>query len=59
MRSTSVFGWRDQHGHAEVIYDNVRVPASNLLAEGGMGFAIAQARLGQAASTIACARSGW
>ncbi len=45
-RSTSVFGWQDQHGHAEVIYDNVRVPASNLLAEEGMGFAIAQARLG-------------
>jgi len=46
VRSTSVFGWQDQHGHAEVIYDNVRVPASNLLAEEGMGFAIAQARLG-------------
>ncbi|WP_431234571.1 acyl-CoA dehydrogenase family protein [Mycolicibacterium psychrotolerans] len=46
LRSTSVFGWQDQHGHAEVIYDNVRVPASNLLAEEGMGFAIAQARLG-------------
>jgi acyl-CoA dehydrogenase len=45
-RSTSVFGWQDQHGHAEVIYDNVRVPASNLLAQEGMGFAIAQARLG-------------
>ncbi|EHB55315.1 Butyryl-CoA dehydrogenase [Mycolicibacterium rhodesiae JS60] len=45
-RSTSVFGWQDQHGHAEVIYDNVRVPATNLLAEEGMGFAIAQARLG-------------
>jgi acyl-CoA dehydrogenase len=46
VRSTSVFGWQDQHGHAEVIYDNVRVPATNLLAEEGMGFAIAQARLG-------------
>ena len=46
VRSTSVFGWQDQHGHAEIIYDNVRVPASNLLAEEGMGFAIAQARLG-------------
>ncbi len=46
LRSTSVFGWQDQHGHAEIIYDNVRVPAANLLAEEGMGFAIAQARLG-------------
>ena len=46
LRSTSVFGWQDQHGHAEIIYDGVRVPASNLVAEEGMGFAIAQARLG-------------
>ena len=46
LRSTSVFGWQDQHGHAEIVYDGVRVPASNLLAEEGMGFAIAQARLG-------------
>jgi len=46
LRSTSVFGWQDQHGHAEIVYDNVRVPANNLLAEEGMGFAIAQARLG-------------
>ncbi len=46
LRSTSVFGWQDQHGHAEIVYSDVRVPASNLLAEEGMGFAIAQARLG-------------
>jgi acyl-CoA dehydrogenase len=46
LRSTSVFGWQDQHGHAEIVYDNARVPATNLLAEEGMGFAIAQARLG-------------
>jgi acyl-CoA dehydrogenase len=46
LRSTSVFGWQDQHGHAEIVYDNVRVPASNLLGEEGSGFAIAQARLG-------------
>ncbi len=46
VRSTSVFGWQDQHGHCEVVYDNVRVPTDNLLGEEGSGFAIAQARLG-------------
>ncbi|MBI3214229.1 MAG: acyl-CoA dehydrogenase family protein [Mycobacterium sp.] len=46
VRSTSVFGWQDQHGHAEIVFDNVRVPTSNLLGEEGGGFAIAQARLG-------------
>jgi len=46
LRSTSVFGWQDQHGHSEIVYDNVRVPAANLLGEQGSGFAIAQARLG-------------
>ncbi len=46
VRSTPLFGWQDQHGHCEIIYDNVRVPSSNLLGEEGGGFAIAQARLG-------------
>jgi acyl-CoA dehydrogenase len=46
VRSTPVFGWQDQHGHCEVVYDDVRVPATNLLGEEGSGFAIAQARLG-------------
>jgi acyl-CoA dehydrogenase len=46
LRSTPVFGWQDQHGHSEIGYDNVRVPAANLLGEEGAGFAIAQARLG-------------
>jgi acyl-CoA dehydrogenase len=46
VRSTSVFGWQDQHGHCEITYDDVRVPATNLLGEEGSGFAIAQARLG-------------
>lgn len=46
VRSLPVFGWQDQHGHAEVVFDNVRVPVGNLLDEEGSGFAIAQARLG-------------
>ncbi|MBV8349420.1 MAG: acyl-CoA dehydrogenase family protein [Mycolicibacterium sp.] len=46
LRSTPVFGWQDQHGHCEIVYDNARVPAANLLGEEGAGFAIAQARLG-------------
>jgi acyl-CoA dehydrogenase len=46
IRSTPVFGRQDQHGHSEIVYDDVWVPASNLLGEEGAGFAIAQARLG-------------
>jgi acyl-CoA dehydrogenase len=48
VRGMQVFGFTDgpHGGHAEVVFDDVRVPRSNLLGEEGSGFAIAQARLG-------------
>ena len=45
-RNLLVFGYEDQHGHAEVSFTNVRVPVANLLGPEGDGFALAQARLG-------------
>lgn len=48
VRPLTVFGYddRDHGGHAEIAFDDVRVPVANLLGEEGGGFAIAQARLG-------------
>jgi acyl-CoA dehydrogenase len=46
VRNIEVFGYADQHGHAEVTFTDARVPVSNMLGEEGCGFAIAQARLG-------------
>lgn len=45
-RHLPIFGYQDQHGHSELEFHDVRVPAVDLLGHEGDGFAIAQARLG-------------
>ncbi|MGW5072047.1 acyl-CoA dehydrogenase family protein [Rhodococcus sp. NPDC004095] len=48
VRSTTVLGFDDRHegGHGELVFDQVRVPKSNLLGPRGNGFTVAQTRLG-------------
>jgi acyl-CoA dehydrogenase len=46
VRDLSVFGYHESEGHGEVTFTDVRVPAENIIAGEGMGFLIAQARLG-------------
>ncbi len=46
VRALPVFGYQHNEGHCELLFEDVRVPADNLLGEEGGGFAMAQARLG-------------
>ncbi|MBF6273304.1 acyl-CoA dehydrogenase [Nocardia sp. 852002-20019_SCH5090214] len=46
MRGLPVFGYQDREGHAEIDFENVRVPLKDVLKGEGEGFAISQARLG-------------
>jgi acyl-CoA dehydrogenase len=46
VRSLPVFGYMDREGHAEITFENVRVPVKDVLKGEGEGFAISQARLG-------------
>jgi acyl-CoA dehydrogenase len=45
-RGLTVFGYEDQEGHMEMVFDDVRVPVADRLGDEGQGFAMSQARLG-------------
>ena len=46
LRDLPVLGYNDVEGHCEILFEDVRVPVTNLLGDEGSGFALAQARLG-------------
>ena len=46
VRNLRVFGYDDQDGHGELLFEDVRVPVANVISKEGDGFMIAQARLG-------------
>jgi acyl-CoA dehydrogenase len=46
LRDLPMFGYTDRLGHGEVLFEDVRVPAANILGGEGDGFALAQGRLG-------------